>query len=311
MPEVMDRIYIIDLHFVGQSGAIAAYLLLGEDGAAALVETGPSSCQEALITGIRAAGVEPRAITQIVVTHIHLDHSGGAGTFVRDHAPHAHVWVHPLGRPHLVDPSKLARSAARLYGEMMDVLWGEIASLDEAQVTALHDRQKLTLAGHELEILFTPGHAAHHVALRHVANNAIFAGDVAGVRVPGAEPINPPTVPPEFDLDLWVESIDRLLALKPYALLLIHFGVYYDAADHLRELKRRLHEWTNLVRNGLEAGRTPAELGAELQRRDAEAPGNDAEGIRRLDLIAGYAINAGGIQRYLSKKAEETATPAS
>lgn len=307
MPEVMDHVHIIDLHFVGQSGAIAAYLLLGKDGSAALIETGPSSGQEALVAGIRAAGVEPSAITRIVVTHIHLDHSGGTGTFVRDHAPRAHVWVHPLGLPHLVDPSKLIRSATRLYGETMDVLWGEIAPLAEAQVTALDDGQRLTLAGHELEVLFTPGHAAHHVALRHIQSNAIFAGDVAGVRVPGAAPINPPTVPPEFDLDLWVESIDRLLAFKPYALLLIHFGVYYDAEAHLHELKRRLHEWTNLVRDGLEAGRTPAELGAELQRRDAAAPGNEAEGIRRLDLIAGYAINASGIQRYLDKKAEQTA----
>jgi len=300
--EILPSVYLIDTHFMGQSGVIGAYLLTGPNGEAALLETGPSSTQGALLEGIRAAGVAPADIRDVLVTHIHLDHAGGAGTFVRDHAPRARVHVHPVGLPHLIDPSRLERSAARLYGDMMGTLWGEIAPLPEDRAVALDDGVRLTLAGHEVEVLFTPGHAAHHVAVRHLATNAVFTGDVAGVRVPGAGVINPPTVPPEFDLEDWERSIDRLLSLTPSALFLIHYGRYDDARDHLLELRRRLRQWTAFVRAGLAEGRTPDELGMELQRRDAAEPGTSADGLRQLNLIAGYGSSVTGIARYLSRR---------
>jgi hypothetical protein len=124
---------------------------------------------------------------------------------------------------------------------------------------------------------------------------------VAGVRVPGAGVINPPTVPPEFDLVAWERSIDRLLDCNPSLLLLGHFGPYTDARPHLEELRRRLHEWTAFIRAGLAAGRTPADLGAELQERDIAAPDTSPTGVRQLDLVAGYGISAAGIARYLEK----------
>ncbi len=300
--DVLPSVHLIDTNFMGQSGVIGAYLLKGSNGEAALLETGPSSTQGALLEGIRAAGVDPADIRDVLVTHIHLDHSGGAGTFVRDHAPEARVYVHPVGLPHLIDPSRLERSAARLYRDMMGTLWGEIAPLPEDRAVALEDGARVTLAGHEVEVLFTPGHAAHHVAVRHLPTNAVFTGDVAGVRVPGVGVINPPTVPPEFDLEDWERSIDRLLSLTPSALLLIHYGRYDDARDHLLELRRRLHQWTAFVRAGLAEGRTPDELGMELQQRDAAEPGAGTDGLRRLNLIAGYGSSVTGIARYLSRK---------
>ena len=125
--EVLPSVHLIDLRFQDQPGAIGAYLLTAPGGEAALVETGPASTRPALLDGIRAAGVDPAGIRDVLVTHIHLDHSGAAGVLLRDDMPRARVLVHPVGLPHLLDPSRLARSAARLYGERMEQLWGEIA----------------------------------------------------------------------------------------------------------------------------------------------------------------------------------------
>ncbi len=304
MAEILPSVHLIDLEFMGQSGTIAAYLLTAPSGEAALIETGPASTRRALLDGVRAAGLDPAAITDVLVTHIHLDHSGAAAVLLRDDLPHARVLVHPVGRPHLIDPSKLARSAARLYGERMDELWGEIAPAPAERVVALEDGARLRLAGHELEVLFTPGHAAHHAAVRHAATGAVFTGDVAGVRVPGSEAINAPTVPPEFDPEAWEASIDRVLAREPSLLLLGHFGPHADARTHLETLPRRLREWTAFVRAGLAAGRTIEAMGEELRRRDATAAGTSAEGARRLDLAAGYTISVAGIARYLQKRTE-------
>lgn len=300
MSELLPSVHIVDLHFYGQPSTIAAYLLTAPDGTAALIETGPSSTITALLDGIRGAGVDPAAVSEVLVTHIHLDHSGAAGVLLRDAMPQAHVLVHPMGLPHLVDPSRLLRSAARLYGERMDELWGEVAPVPAERAAALDDHARLRLAGHEVEIHFTPGHAAHHAAVRHLATGAIFCGDAAGVRVPGAAIINPPTVPPEFDLVAWQASIERLLSLDPTLLLLGHYGPSPDPRAHLAELRQRLEEWTDAVRTGLAEGRSVEEIGRALQARDAARPDTTAAGVRQLDLVAGYVISAGGIARYLT-----------
>jgi len=300
--DVLPGVQVIDLRFMGQPGCIAAYVLKGADGSAALIETGPSSTRAALLDGLRAAGVDPADVRDILVTHIHLDHSGTVGVLLRDEMPRANVYVHPVGLPHLVDPTRLLRSATRLYGDMMHTLWGEVAPIPPDKVTALEDGQALRVAGHDVEALFTPGHAAHHVAVRHLDSNAIFTGDVAGVRVPDADVINPPAVPPEFDLDDWERSINRLLALQPSALLLTHFGRHPDARAHLESLRERLYAWTDLVRDSLAMGRPSDELAAELRTRDEGAPGTTAEGMAQLNLIAGYGMSVAGITRYLEKR---------
>lgn len=302
MSEVLPGVHLVDLNFMGQPGTIAAYALTSESGAAALIETGPGSTREALLNGLRGLGLDPAAVRDILVTHIHLDHSGGAGVLLRDAMPRARVLVHPVGLPHLIDPARLLRSATRLYGEMMDTLWGEVVPVPAERVVALADNETLRLAGHEVEVLFTPGHASHHVAVRHRPTNAVFAGDVAGVRVPGADVINPPAVPPEFDLELWEASIDRLLRLEPSALLPTHFGYHGDARPHLIALRERLYAWVDAVREGVDAHRPPEEIARELQVSDAGAPGTTREGMAQLDLIARYGLCVAGITRYLQKR---------
>jgi glyoxylase-like metal-dependent hydrolase (beta-lactamase superfamily II) len=221
---------------------------------------------------------------------------------LRDAMPEARVWVHPAGLPHLVDPSRLVRSAARIYGDHMNDLWGEVAPVPRDRVIALADSARLRLAGHEVEILFTPGHAAHHVAARHLATGAVFTGDVAGVRAPGTALVSPPTVPPEFDLSAWEASIARLVVLEPPLILLGHFGPFSDVRGHFDTLRRRLREWTALVRAGLAAGRSVEDMGADLHDRDAAMPGATDAAMRQVDLTAGYAMSVAGIARYLEQQ---------
>ena len=151
-----DGLWQIDLGFQQREGVISAYLLAQGD-EVALVETGPASTLPHLLAGIRSAGFEPSAVGTVIVSHIHLDHSGGAGVLLRDHAPSAVVRVHPVGAPHLIDPSRLVASATRLYTDRMDALWGEVAPIPVERVVALADADPFQVGGRPLSALFTPG----------------------------------------------------------------------------------------------------------------------------------------------------------
>jgi glyoxylase-like metal-dependent hydrolase (beta-lactamase superfamily II) len=192
-----DGVWLIDLGFQGYGGVVAAYLLWdGEE--AALIETGPTATLPALLAGVRAAGVDPARLRHLLVTHIHLDHSGGAGVLARE-LPEVRVYVHPVGAPHLIDPSRLVASAARLYGDRMDALWGEVAPVPAERVIELTDGATVAVAGRTLTALATPGHASHHHCYWDPARAALFTGDVGGVRMAGTNFACPPPPPPELD----------------------------------------------------------------------------------------------------------------
>ncbi len=158
-----DGMSVIDLGFLGTDQVIAAYLIdAGSE--LALIETGPSTCLANLEAGIAATGRTLDDVTRIIVTHIHLDHSGAAGVIVARH-PRIRVSVHPAGAPHLVEPDRLLRSAGRIYGDEMDRLWGQVIGVPEGQVDVLEDGGTLTVGDRPLRIAFTPGHASHHVAI--------------------------------------------------------------------------------------------------------------------------------------------------
>ncbi len=240
-----EGLYLLDLMFQGTPGVIASYLLAGPDGDLALIETGPGSTVPALISGVEAAGCDPARIAKLLLTHIHLDHAGAAGELVGKF-PNATVYVHEAGAPHMIDPSKLLASAERIYGDDMDRLWGSFLPVPADRLVVLHDGDQIEAGGRTLTALYTPGHASHHVAYHDPSGEGrLFTGDVAGVRLQGFNYVRPPTPPPDLDLGLWNESIDRIMALNPLpgTILLTHFGPFADAPRHLHELRTRLQIW--------------------------------------------------------------------
>lgn len=233
-----DRLHTLDLHFQDQPGTIAAYLLRHDDGAA-LIETGPGATFPLLQARLAEHGLTPADISAVLLTHIHLDHAGAAG-HLAEHG--ATIYAHRIGVPHLADPERLLTSAARIYGDEMDRLWGEMRPVPRDQLVALDDEDSVPLGGREALALDTPGHASHH--LSYVVGNVCFTGDVGGVRIPGETHVALPLAPPEIDLGAWRNSLARLRTAvdrhEEARLAPTHFGVYDDASAHLDRLARAL-----------------------------------------------------------------------
>jgi glyoxylase-like metal-dependent hydrolase (beta-lactamase superfamily II) len=231
----------IDLLHQGTPHSIGAYLIDTEDGPA-LFDCGPSTTIAALRAGLAANGLALTDVRHLLLSHIHLDHAGAAGVLVREHAA-LQVHVSEIGAPHLVDPSKLERSARRLYGDSFDTLWGELAPVPEENVHVVGD----SVVG--LACFPTPGHASHHVSYLD-DDGTLYAGDAAGVRIQPGRYVMPPTPPPEFDLEVWQRTVDEIERRAPERLALIHFGVADDPQRHLADLRLELYDWAEFVRGG-------------------------------------------------------------
>lgn len=295
---------LIDLRFQGQPEAIASYLLRDGDGAA-LIETGPATTLASLLSGLAEAGVAPEDVWTVLLTHIHLDHAGAAGSLAGRFLPNAVVYVHPAGLPHLADPEKLLRSAQRIYGDEMDRLWGEVLPVPAERLRPLEDGEVVRAGGRTLRALHTPGHASHHIAYLDEGSRAVYTGDVAGIRLPGIATPVPPTPPPDLDLEAWHASLRRLAELEPTTLYLTHFGGTGGAARHIDELGRRLDAWGDIALAELRAGRTTAAVAALLERRalDELSIVGGEDGLRaRYALVSGYAMNVAGFERYFGKR---------
>jgi glyoxylase-like metal-dependent hydrolase (beta-lactamase superfamily II) len=251
----------IDLLHGGAPRTIGVYLVDTKDGLA-LFDCGPSSCIDALEAGLAERGHGLKDVRHLLLSHIHLDHAGAAGTLARRN-PGLQVHVSEIGAPHLVDPSRLERSARRLYGESFDALWGELEPVPEEQVQVVGRR----VLG--LECFPSPGHASHHVC--YFDGTTLYAGDAAGVRIEPARSVLPPTPPPEFDPDAWRATIDELERRRPERLALIHFGLAGDVARHLAELRERLATWTQRVEQGASEPEFVAAAKADLPLQEAVA----------------------------------------
>jgi len=272
----------IDLLHENAERVIGVYLLDTEDGPA-LFDCGPSPRIGTLKNGLRARGLELEDIRHLLLSHIHLDHAGAAGVLVREH-PALQVHVSEVGAPHLLDPARLEASARRLYGDMFDALWGELAPVPEQNVNVVGNR----VVG--LDCFPSPGHASHHVSYLD-GDGTLYAGDAAGVRIQPHSTVLPPTPPPEFDLDAWRHTLGEIERRAPARLALIHFGVAEDVARHLDELRRRLDDWVART----EPGVTEEEF-SESVRSDVESGLEEYE--RAMPFWQSYA----GLQRYWEKR---------
>jgi len=246
---------IIDLHHAGHERSVGCYVLDTDDGPA-LFDCGPTTTIGALKAGLSKQGLELTDVRHLLLSHIHLDHAGAAGVLVREH-PSLQVHVSEIGAPHLVEPERLERSARRLYGDMFDTLWGELAPLPSENVRIVGD-QVLGLA-----CFPTPGHASHHVSYLD-RDGTLYAGDAAGVRIQPGRVVLPPTPPPEFDLDAWQRTLEELERRDPQRLALIHFGVADDPQRHVAELRLELYDWADFVRGGASEDEFVAYVHSEL-----------------------------------------------
>lgn len=232
----------IDLHFQGKPQAIASYAIPHKNGVI-LVESGPGSTLNALTGGLNELGYGLGDVTDVLLTHIHLDHAGAAGALA---AAGANIHVHPNGAKHMVDPSKLIASATRIYGERMQTLWGEMLPIPIEQVRMLEDGSVVEIGERQFSVMFTPGHAEHHAC--YFLDDVCFSGDVGAIRIPGYRYIRIPMPPPELDLEKWKTSIQMIHARGARQIAPTHFGIYDDADAHLSKTLTIIEEiqvWMN------------------------------------------------------------------
>jgi glyoxylase-like metal-dependent hydrolase (beta-lactamase superfamily II) len=273
---------LIDVKHLGRDRVIGAYDIDG-----VVVDPGPASTVETLLSE-----VEPRALA---LTHIHLDHAGATGVLVR-RFPKLKVYVHERGAPHLIDPSKLLKSAGQLYGDDMERLWGEVAPVPEENIEVLHGGE--TIEG--LRVEYAPGHASHHVAYLHEASGDAYVGDVGGVRVPPFDFTLAPTPPPDIDLEKWHASLDLVEAWKPERLGLTHFGYVDDVDAQLDRVRTWLDEVGPLARD-----ESTEEFARRVEERMRSATSDEA-GDRLVQAAPPNQMHL-GLARYWRKKAEREA----
>jgi glyoxylase-like metal-dependent hydrolase (beta-lactamase superfamily II) len=286
----VDAPNVIDLHHQTER-VVAVYLVETDDGLA-LFDCGPSSCIGALKAGLAARGLALTDLRHLLLSHIHLDHAGAAGTLVREH-PALRVHVSEIGAPHVVDPSRLERSARRLYGDAFDTLWGELAPVPQANVEIVGD----SVLG--LTCFPSPGHASHHVCYLHT-DGTLYAGDAAGVRIQPGRHVMPVCPPPDLDVEGWFRTFEEIERRQPERLALVHFGVADSPSEHLALVREELAKWAERGERMDEAEWVSA------ARSDLEAAvGGEADlWERAAPLWQSYA----GLKRYWDKRREaETA----
>jgi glyoxylase-like metal-dependent hydrolase (beta-lactamase superfamily II) len=293
-------LHILDVHFHTPE-TIACLALEAGEGRWVIVDPGPYSTYPNLVAAMAQKGFGPQDVEAVLLTHIHFDHAGAAWAFAE---LGAHVYVHPKGYAHMQDPTKLVQSATRIYGDQMDVLWGKLLPIAPTHLHEVADYQVLEIGKLQFMAHYTPGHAVHHIAWQW--EDHLFAGDVAGARIPGGT-VQPPCPPPDIHLGDWDVSIERMRKLQPKYLYPTHFGCYTDVADHLDQLQERLHGWAAWVKQEMEAGKNAGEMTgpfsewAAQQLRDS---GASDPVIERYNWANPAFMSVFGLVRYWTKQAE-------
>jgi glyoxylase-like metal-dependent hydrolase (beta-lactamase superfamily II) len=260
-----NHLYLIDLEPLGIENFIASYVLMGNK--TMIVETGPTTSIENLLTGLSEIGIRNDDVDYVAVSHIHIDHAGGAGTLL-EHLPNARLLVHAKGAPHLVKPEKLWRQTKQVLGEIAD-MYGEIRPVPEKRIVTATDGMVVELgAGISLKVLETLGHASHHLSFYDNTSEGIFTGDAAGVYVKKLD-VTIPTAPPPFNLEMALATLNRLIELTPEKLYYSHFGVGDDAVKRLETYAAQLKLWARVILEGMGNGEDLEAIYERILEEDA------------------------------------------
>jgi glyoxylase-like metal-dependent hydrolase (beta-lactamase superfamily II) len=296
-------IIAIDTEMAGMDQMVAAFVVPGER--PAVIETGPATVVSSLTKGLAALGYGARDIAYFVLSHVHLDHGGGAGDIV-EAFPNAAVIVHPEGAPHLTDPSKLMASAYRVFGDKLDTTFGPLRPVPPERVHAVEPGALLDVGkGRHLEIVEATGHARHHMAVQDSESGVIFVGDAMGVFIPEADVLRPATPPPDFDMDIAIATLRRFRARDPKGLYLTHFGPAPADRDLLAEAEERLVRYGAIIKEAMKESTDLDFLAERLRTRTADdyaAIQGKPELMEKFEALNAWRSSAAGYLRYFQKK---------
>ncbi|MFJ9418680.1 MBL fold metallo-hydrolase [Streptomyces sp. NPDC101227] len=296
-----DGVFVADSTMAGYPGMNGVFLVPGDR--PALIESGTALSAVRTRAALDAFGLAPGDLGWIIVTHVHLDHAGGAGELSRAF-PAARVVVHPSGARHLADPTRLEASARRVHGPLLDRVYGSMSPVAAARIQAAEDGARVDLGDRELQILHTPGHAPHHLVVQDTGTGVLFTGDAAGVRVDGMTSARPACPPPHFDRDAAVASMRRMAAMQPARILLTHFGDPGDPAAFLADAEERLQRWCAVAERSAARG-LEEDLESELLRRFATDEGMPSDDPERFAVMGGFESNAAGLRHWIRTRNEE------
>jgi glyoxylase-like metal-dependent hydrolase (beta-lactamase superfamily II) len=292
------EVITLDLNFQGKTQAIASYLIKHSTGVV-LIECGPGSTLSALQAALEAHGLSASDVTHVLLTHIHLDHAGSAGWWARQGAQ---IYVHPVGAPHLLNPEKLLASAARIYGDKMETLWGEFLPVPESQLKVAQDAEEIAIGNLHFMPINTPGHAEHHYA--YLFEDICFTGDVGGVRIPGYPYLRVPMPPPELHIGKWRDSLKRLRKEEFNRIAPTHFGIFDDPQWQLDQMEKELtaaEKWLEAVMPSEPTVEELRQQFTDWMNEQGIAQGLSADAVKAYGLANPLGMSADGLMRYWKK----------
>jgi glyoxylase-like metal-dependent hydrolase (beta-lactamase superfamily II) len=300
------EVFQIDTRMAGFDGITAGYLIRGDR--PCLVETGTAPSAPVVRDALAGLGIGPGDLATVVVTHIHLDHAGGAGD-IAAMFPAAQIVVHQRGARHLADPARLMAGARMVYGDALDRLFGVLAPVPADRIVALDDTGTIDLGGgRRLDSHYSPGHAKHHVGLVDSESGDLYVGDAAGVYLPDTGDVRPATPPPDFDLETALASVRKFAALQPSRLLFSHYGPVGRVSEILDRSAEEIIVWVEETRRARRVGLDLDHAVAMVRDRTkdryaATSPDADPALAEKFERVSSALGNVEGIMGWLEKTA--------